>query len=98
TTCKSKVDLPMPGSPPTSVAEPGTNPPPVTRSNSPMPESRRGKFCSVSLLRGTNATRSPLPDFFDFVSPRLLGGPVCKASSTRVFQLPHASQRPVHLE
>src|SRR5579859_469637 len=36
------VDLPMPGSPPTSSTEPRTKPPPVTRSSSAMPEERRG--------------------------------------------------------
>ncbi len=40
--CVSKVDLPMPGSPPTSSTEPRTKPPPVTRSSSVMPEDRRG--------------------------------------------------------
>ena len=35
--CSSSVDLPMPGSPPSSTSEPGTMPPPSTRSNSPMP-------------------------------------------------------------
>jgi hypothetical protein len=35
--CSSSVDLPMPGSPPTSSAEPGTSPPPHTRSSSAMP-------------------------------------------------------------
>ena len=38
------VDLPMPGSPPTRSAEPGTKPPPVTRSNSAMPLCVRRKF------------------------------------------------------
>ncbi len=38
----SSVDLPMPGSPPTSSTEPRTKPPPVTRSNSAMPEASRG--------------------------------------------------------
>ena len=37
TTCNSSVDLPTPGSPPTKMAEPGTTPPPHTRSNSSMP-------------------------------------------------------------
>ena len=32
----------MPGSPPSSSTEPRTKPPPVTRSNSAMPEARRG--------------------------------------------------------
>src|ERR1700758_5393624 len=38
----NRVDLPMPGSPPTSSTEPRTKPPPVTRSSSVMPEERRG--------------------------------------------------------
>ena len=33
----TSVDLPMPGSPPSSTSEPGTRPPPSTRSTSPMP-------------------------------------------------------------
>ena len=33
-TCKSRVDFPMPGSPPTRTREPGTIPPPSTRSSS----------------------------------------------------------------
>ena len=36
------VDLPIPGEPPSSTSEPGTRPPPRTRSSSPMPVSRRG--------------------------------------------------------
>ena len=36
------VDLPMPGEPPRSTREPGTRPPPSTRSSSPMPVCRRG--------------------------------------------------------
>src|SRR6201997_1397364 len=40
--CVNSVDLPMPGSPPTSSTEPLTKPPPVTRSSSAIPEGRRG--------------------------------------------------------
>src|SRR5450631_2748151 len=41
----------MPGSPPTKSTEPRTNPPPVTRSSSAMPEGRRGasKLLPVSV-------------------------------------------------
>ena len=39
--CSSSVDLPMPGSPPISVTEPATRPPPSTRSNSPEPVGNR---------------------------------------------------------
>ena len=35
--CSIRVDLPMPGAPPTSTNEPFTAPPPSTRSSSPMP-------------------------------------------------------------
>ena len=34
TSCNNKVDFPIPGSPPTRVTEPGTNPPPITLSSS----------------------------------------------------------------
>ena len=36
-TCRASVDLPMPGSPPSKVAEPATSPPPNTRSSSVTP-------------------------------------------------------------
>jgi diguanylate cyclase (GGDEF)-like protein len=39
---RSNVLLPMPGSPPTRTAEPGTMPPPRMRSNSPVPVAMRG--------------------------------------------------------
>ena len=39
-TSSSRVDLPMPGSPATSTTEPGTRPPPRTRSNSGTPVGR----------------------------------------------------------
>jgi len=36
-TCSASVDLPIPGSPPISMTDPGTTPPPHTRLNSPIP-------------------------------------------------------------
>ena len=41
--CSSSVDLPMPGSPPTRIADPGTRPPPSTRSSSAMRDWARGR-------------------------------------------------------
>ena len=38
--CSRRVDLPIPGSPPSSVTEPATRPPPSTRSSSPTPTGR----------------------------------------------------------
>ncbi len=87
--CSSSVDLPMPGSPPTRIAEAGTRPPPRTRSNSAMPVGRRGGGSAVP-ARSTNATRRP--------APPLAAGPGrgAIASSTMVFHSPQASQRPTH--
>ena len=50
----NSVDLPMPGSPPTSSTEPRTKPPPVTRSNSAMP---RGQARSLMRLAGERLER-----------------------------------------
>src|ERR1700722_803115 len=91
----------MPGSPPTNVADPGTKPPPSTRSNSPMPDRRRG-CVSCAPFRGTNSTFAdlllPLRLLLPRISPRPLGGPLFMASSTKGFQLPPASHLPAHLE
>ena len=62
--CSSSVDLPMPGSPPISSAEPGTMPPPVTRSSSARPVGMRGDSCpcpwpaSPARRRGPSRPRS----------------------------------------
>src|SRR3712207_7218452 len=37
-----RSDLPIPGEPPSRTSEPGTMPPPSTRSNSPIPVHDRG--------------------------------------------------------
>src|SRR3546814_9430280 len=39
--CNSSVDLPIPGSPPISVADPSTSPPPSARSSSAIPVASR---------------------------------------------------------
>ena len=55
------VDLPMPGSPPTSIADPATIPPPIARSNSAIPVwSRSGKAIVAS--SPTNSTARPPVD------------------------------------
>ena len=50
--CRSNVDLPIPGSPPTSRAEPGTKPPPHTRSSSVSPVRRRVRVFRGAVERG----------------------------------------------
>ncbi len=84
----ASVDLPMPGSPPSSTTEPGTSPPPSTRSSSGSPVPSRGASAAstssrASATAGSLATRSRL-------APG--SGPV--GSSTRLSQAPQAVQRP----
>src|SRR5262245_12653723 len=88
------VDLPMPGSPPTSTAEARAMPPPKTRSSSGTPVVWRGGGGSAepSGEKSTLATRVLAPEAGAARPP---GAPT--ASSTRVFHAPHASQRPDHL-
>ena len=45
------VDLPIPGEPPSSTSEPGTSPPPSTRSSSPMPVDMRSHRRRLRLSR-----------------------------------------------
>ena len=87
-TCSSRVDLPMPGSPPIRRAEPGTSPPPITRSNSAMPVGRRSAG-ALSPSRGWRSILRPRP------ADRPLGALSAAASSTMVFHAPQASQRPL---
>ncbi len=84
------MDLPIPGSPPTSTAEAGTSPPPSTRSSSAIPVAARGGGSALP-ARGTKPSGRP--------APALPAGPgrASVGSSTIVFQAPHASQRPAHL-
>ena len=59
--CSSSVDLPMPGSPPTRMADAGTRPPPSTRSSSAMPgEGARQRRLGRS-ARSPRAIRRPRP-------------------------------------
>src|SRR5690606_23642888 len=81
----------MPGSPPTSKADPLTNPPPVTRSSSANPVTTRAAL-SVSPDRGTRLVGLP-PALADFGPAPT---PLSVISSTMVFHSPQASQRPCH--
>ncbi len=89
--CSSSVDLPIPGSPPTSSTEPATSPPPLTRSNSPMPVARRGTG-SPTPCNDTKSITRP------FANALPCGDDASgAASSAMLFHAPHASQRPAHL-
>ena len=60
-TWSMRVDLPIPGSPPTSTIDPGTTPPPSTRANSPIGRARRiSASPSISAIR-RGSERPPSP-------------------------------------
>ena len=59
--CSSSVDLPMPGSPPTSTTAPSTRPPPSTRSNSPMPVDTRASSLWRTSFSAVTFGASTLP-------------------------------------
>ena len=59
-TWSSRVDLPMPGSPPTSIADPATIPPPIARSNSAMPARQPlGQRAPACRARPAGSARPP---------------------------------------
>src|SRR5439155_957510 len=93
--CSSSVDFPIPGSPPTSTTDPGTMPPPKTKSNSARPVGQRSIASLPMADRRTGgppvvtvALRPPRPPDRQSARPT--------TSSTNVFHAPHASHRPAH--
>src|SRR6266700_4865746 len=88
--CVSKVDLPIPGSPPTRSTEPRTKPPPVTRSSSAMPEERRG---ASWLLPVSDSSANFRPLRLDRIETGIVVAPV-RSSSTSVFHSPQESHLP----
>src|SRR5690606_10819221 len=58
--CSKRVDLPIPGGPPSKTTLPGTSPPPSTRSTSPRPQGRRG-WRSTIVCASVEATTLPGP-------------------------------------
>jgi hypothetical protein len=87
--------LHKPGSPAIRMAEPGTTPPPQTRSNSSTPVTMRGG-AGVSTSRVSKARPGPRLDARGGASAP--GGAAPASSSTRVFHCPQALHCPAHLE
>lgn len=85
--CSSSVDLPMPGSPPTSISEPSTTPPPSTRSSSPMPVVARALVSSGISER--RIALAPVPGRCLFALTGAACCAACGACSSKVF---HALQ------
>src|SRR5690348_3628152 len=89
--CSSRVDLPIPGSPPTNTTDPGTIPPPSTKSNSRRPVCQRCTAVVDKLERRTGRTSSG-----PRCHPRSPAAVRPRTSSTSEFHAPQASQRPPH--
>ena len=88
-TCKSSVDFPMPGSPPTSTSDAGTIPPPSTRSSSGKPLAKRSSRCNVMSLSTTG-----LASCTSFCGDMLFF--CATGSSTNVFHCLHPGHCPSH--
>jgi len=85
--CNTSVLLPIPGSPPTSVSDPATSPPPSTRSSSGTFVGRRGAPRGSTLASGTG-----------WAAELLRTAPLPRPPSTTTSE-PHSShcgQRPSH--
>src|SRR3954447_24461814 len=80
----------MPGSPPTRSPEPRTNPPPVTRSSSVMPEGRRG---ASWLLPVSVSSLNSRPFRLERIETGIVVAPVV-SSSASVFHSPQDSHFP----
>ena len=89
TSCNNNVDFPIPGSPPIRVIDPGTNPPPITRSTSlkfdVILEWSYVSFFKYSKLIVCPYDLDKIPDGFVFFS------------SNKVFHSLHCSHLPIHL-
>ena len=86
------MDLPMPGSPPTSVTDPGTRPPPSTLSSSGMPVGRAAHEPVSTSAIGTALAIG--------VSRRWVSASArarSTTSSTSVSHPPQPGHRPAHL-
>ena len=98
----SSVDLPMPGSPAISTTEPGTMPPPSTRSNSPKPVDSRDVVDVSIWVMGVAALTMDAAACVREVRPGAAvrdDDAVGRASwnSSTVPHCPHCGQRPTHL-
>ena len=89
TSCNNNVDLPIPGSPPIKVTDPGTNPPPITLSTSikfdVILEWSYASFFKYSKRIVCPFDLDKIPDGFMFFS------------SSKVFHSLHCSHLPIHL-
>ena len=88
-TSVSRVDLPIPGSPPSNTIDAGTMPPPSTLSSSALPERIRAKRSSFTSLSGRGRSKRAARSF--------ACGRGSAISSTKLFHAPQFGHFPSHL-
>ena len=84
-----RLDLPTPGSPPSSTSEPGTRPPPSTRSSSAIPVPMR-----AAAVVSTEASGTTTPAAAPRRRAPLRASSEAGACSTSVANAPQSGQRP----
>ena len=89
--CKIKVDLPIPGSPPTKISEPFTIPPPKTLSSSSKPVDVLNVSFPSTVFKAVG-----LLIFFFSSFPNIPSLVFCIFSSTKLFHSLHAGHFPNH--
>src|SRR5580692_10114117 len=89
--CSSSVDLPTPGSPPSSTRLPATSPPPSTRSSSPIVLDRRSLISTAHSVIASGPCPSDTPVELG------RGGAACSISSTSELHSLHTGHLPSHL-
>ncbi len=91
--CRTRVDFPIPGSPPSNTTDAGTSPPPRTRLSSSSIISIRCSSPALISLRGSGllfiSVKERVSSFCDAASLRT-------NSSTKVDHSPHARHLPIH--
>ena len=97
--CSNNVLLPAPGCPPMRMAEPGTKPPPKTRSSSLMPVPKRGILATSTSLRSCNCDATPAYPLAALTLALAFTWPPvgAKRISCRLFQAPQSLHCPCHL-
>src|SRR5689334_14865137 len=90
----SKVDFPIPGSPPSSTSDPGTTPPPSTRSNSSMLVDKRAWFCSS--MSAYNLAEPAADSAYRCSAVAAVIAAGCGRSSTNEFHAPQSLHLPSH--
>ena len=93
--CNSKVLFPIPGSPPSKLTEPATNPPPRTRSNSTEPVENRATSGASIAESGNASTTLGRPAACE--DNRTLAGTSSISTRSKASQVPQSGHFPAQV-